>query len=361
MRSKLVFAFIAGVAIGVTLIARGCSDRKDSVAATNVETADRAAAGEGSRPMEFDLSANDDEGFDLPEREEIRQKRKLIPGTNVFVVGVEHFGADTDHTQVFVIGINGKVKVETADTDMAEVLIVRSAHKREDLQRQKVEIRSEYNQENLHIHVGDYDVGDDDWRGSRRTIRRRILKEIHGRDGANGSDDPLPEIRQRVILRLPRKTGVEIRDVGGDVTVGEISGHLTISGVTGNVRAIRVAGPVVVGGNVNGPVDITFAPLTGAGIKIYGDINGDVDLRFEGEVNADLNTWDVNGVINADLQNVETREQGWGRLKARKRIGKGGTLIEIHDVNGNVTLSKAAIREASVSKATAESEQRHTK
>jgi hypothetical protein len=304
MRSKPVFAMVAA-AIGLLLIARGCSERKDSAAATEVKTADDAAIGDKTQPAEFFLSSKDEEGFDLPEREEIRQKRKLTPGTEVFVVGTDDARVDTSSTYAFIIGINGKVKVETADSETAEVLVVRSARNRADLQRQKVEIS---NDECLFIRIG----------------------------GA-GASDPVPEIRQRVVLRLPRKANLEIREIGGDVTAGEIGGHLDIVEVTGKVRATSAAGPIVIG-NVNGDVDITFAPFTTSSVKIGGDINGNVDLRFEGKANADLNAWSVNGAIKPDFPNVEVREggSGWGRLKAR--IGNGGLGIEINDINGNVTL-----------------------
>ncbi len=321
MRSRLVVALIAAASIGFISIADGCSERKDNAAAA-VETAS-AAAGAKAQPAESLISAKDDEGFDLPEREEIRQTRKLIPGTEVFVIGVNHFSADTDHTQVFVIGINGKVKVETADTDTAEVLVVRSAHKRKDLQRQKVHINDH---ENLYIRVGDDD-----------------------------SPDPIAEIRQRVILRLPRKAGLEIREINGDVTVGGIGGHLQITHVGGIIRVVRAAGPIVVY-DVTGGIDITFAPLKRNSIKIGGEVNGNVDLRFEGELNADLNAWSVNGDIKSDFPNLGVRntDPEWGRLKAR--IGNGGSVIEIHDVNGNVTLSKAGNRTTSTPKVAAKSE-----
>jgi hypothetical protein len=191
MRLGMIVALAAIAA--AALIARGCSERRDG-AATKVETAGDAGAGDKSQSAEFSLSAKDDDGFDLPEREEIRQKRKLTPGEEVFVVGTDDERVDTSSTYAFVIGIDGKVKVETTDSDIAEVLVVRSARKREDLQRQKVEIS---NGECLFIRIG----------------------------GA-GASDPAPEIRRRVVLRLPRKANLEISEVGGGVTVGEIGGHL---------------------------------------------------------------------------------------------------------------------------------------
>jgi hypothetical protein len=340
MRSKPVFALLAAAAIGLMLIARGCSGRNSNSAATKVESADNAEAAAKSRPEEFSLSAEDDEGFDLPEREELRRARKLTPGTKVFVVGTDETRADTADTQVFVMGVNGSVKVEAADTDIAEVLVVRSARKREDLERQKAEIN---NDEDLFIRIGRSESPN-----SVPTVRKR-LKRI-GQAGARSAEDssspgPAPEIRQRVILRLPRKAGLEIRDVGGNVTVGEIGGYLKIGEVTGHVRVARAAVAAVVGYYITGDVDVTFASLNANVIRIAG-VNGDVDLRFEAEVNADVTTYNNIGAIKIDLPNVETRESEpvWGGLKAR--IGKGGPLIEVNDVKGDVTLAKAAIRNA---------------
>ena len=344
---------MAAAAIGLMLFARGCSERKDSASATKAETADRAATSDGSQPTEFSLSANDDEGYDLPEREEFRQKRKLAQDRNVFIVGVDHFGVDTDHTRVSVIGFDGRVKVETADTDAAEILIVRSARKREDLERQKVEIRSNYNDENLLIHVGSSRPPD-----SGHSVKRRALKEWGIHSGGDGSLDALPEIRRRVILKLPRNAGLEIRETAGDVEIGGVGGHLRISDVTGNIRVTSAAGPIV-SHSINGGIDITFAPLKTYSVRIGGDINGDVDLRFEGEVNADLTAWDNVGAIKPDFPNVEIRASELGELarpEYKARIGNGGSLVELHNINGNVTLSKAGNREASVSKAAAKSD-----
>src|SRR5262249_54988008 len=104
MRLKLVFTALAGAAIGLMLIAHGCSERKDGAAA-KIETA--GDAGAESQSAGFSLSAKDDEGFDFPEREEIRQKRKLAPGTKVFVIGPNNAKLDSDGREVIVMGING--------------------------------------------------------------------------------------------------------------------------------------------------------------------------------------------------------------------------------------------------------------
>lgn len=330
---------VAAIAITV-LIARGCSERREG-GATKVETA--GDAGDKSQSAEFSLSAKDDEDFDLPEREEIRQKRKLAPGTKVFVVGFKDARLDTDGKEVFVMGINGPVKVEAADTDMAEVLVVRSARNREDLQSQKVEI-SDYN--GLYIQVGSAEAPDAD-----HEIRERLARGGKRSPAPSPSPDSAPEIRRRVVLRLPRRAGLEISEIGGGVDVAGVDRHLEIRNVIGNVRAARVAGMIFVD-DVNGAVDIAFRSFTAGSIKI-GGVNGDVGLRFDGEVNADLDMWGVGGAIKPDLQNVEIRnnEPVWGGLKAR--IGAGGSEIRINDVSGNVTLSRASNEAASALKAVA--------
>jgi len=339
MRSKLVFAALAAAAIGLMLIARGCSARKDG-AATKVETAAAAAAGAESQSAEFSLSAEDDEGFDLPEREEIRQKRKLAPGTKVFVIGPNNAKLDSDDKEVIVMGINGPVKVETADTDMAEILVVRSARKREDLQDQKVEI-SEWR--GLYIHVGSAREPD-----PGHEFREKLARVGKRLPETSPSPDLAPEIRRRVVLRLPSRAGLDLREIGGDVAIGGVARRLEISNVIGKVRAARVAGLIIVG-DVNGAVDMAFAPGAAASINV-GGVNGDVDLHFNGEVNADLRIWGIAGAIKHDFSNVEKSNIGpvWDGLKAR--VGAGGSLIEINSVNGNVTLSKAANGDASALK-----------
>jgi hypothetical protein len=104
---------------------------------------------------------------------------------------------------------------------------------------------------------------------------------------------------------------------------------------------------------------MTFAPLKANTIRL-GGVNGDVNLRFEGLVNADLTAWNNVGAIKLDLPNVEIRESEpvWGGLKAR--MGHGGSLIDLHNIKGNVTLSKSEDRDAA-SKAAPKSEQRHSK
>src|SRR5262249_43789664 len=133
------------------------------------------------------------------EREEIRRSYTLKPGANVIVSG-----------------INGQVDVETADTDHAEVLIVRSAKKREDSQFRKVKI--DHDPAELHIDVEN---------------------DRHSFFSAFGSRT---EIRHRVILKLPRKINFNIQGMNGDVAVGEIEGGVDVWGLNGKINVAQATG-----------------------------------------------------------------------------------------------------------------------
>src|SRR5215831_13107505 len=236
------------------------------------------------------------EGADFAEREEIRRSYTLKPGADVMVSG-----------------INGRVDVETAETDHAEVLIVRSAKKREDLQFRKIKI--EHDPSELRVRVED--------------DRRSIFSAFGSR----------PEGRQRVMLKLPRKVRLETNGVNGDVAVGEIEGGVDVRGVNGKVNVAQVTGGASFRG-VNGKIDATIAKLSTRGEIDISGVNGNTTLRFIGEVNADVDAHGHNGRVESDLPNLQEskEEKRYGRYSAR--IGTGGPQIQIRGVNGNVSLMK---------------------
>ncbi|MGH9755721.1 MAG: DUF4097 family beta strand repeat-containing protein [Blastocatellia bacterium] len=316
MRQKSIVILIAVFGFALTLGVGGCGRGSDQ-SQTNVDTRSANVA-----PSDFKLEAKagvkaegetasadsnkaetnsiidkGGEGADFTEREEIRRSYTLKPNADVIVSGV-----------------NGRVDVETADIDHAEVLIVRSAKKPEDLQFRKIKIEHDPNE--LHIRV------DDD--------RRSFFS-------AFGS---IPEGRQRVMLKLPRKIAFTTNGVNGDVAVGEIEGGVDVRGVNGKVNIAQLTGGASFRG-VNGKIDATVAKLAaGSEIDING-VNGNTTLRFISEVNAEVDARGHNGRVESDLPNLQESkgERRHGRYSAR--IGTGGPHIGIRGVNGNVSLMKA--------------------
>lgn len=334
MRLKSIITLITIIGFGLTLSVSGCRHSSDqtqakegiesvNIAASDVKTDAKAgvktdaksdskagsetASADSSKAETNSIVDKGGEGVDFVEREEIRRSYTLKPGA-----------------EVIISNINGRVDVETADTDHAEVLIVRSAKKRDDLQFRKINI--EHDPVQLHIRVEE---------------DRRSLFSAFG---------SIPEGRQRVMLKLPRKVAIETNGVNGDVAIGELEGGVHVRGVSGAVNIAQATGGANFRG-VNGKIDATIAKLsTGDGIDLSG-VNGNTTLRFIGEVNADVQARGHNGKVESDLPNVEERkgEKRYGRYEAR--IGTGGPQIEIRGVNGNVYLTKAEKQSATTAKA----------
>lgn len=300
MRSKSLFILLTIIAFGVCLSAGGCMHRRSSAESGGSVKADEdkiAPSDSAKAGQETTNSLKDEggEGVDLAEREEIRRSYHLEAGA-----------------RVEVSGINGRVDVETANTETAEVLIVRSAKKREDLQYRKIKI--EHKPDFLQIRV--------------ESDRKSIWSSL-------GS---VPEGRQRVILRLPRKIEFETRGVNGKLTVGELDGSANIGGVNGEIKIAQLSGTAEFHG-VNGNISANIAKLSNDGVSLNG-VNGNTEIRFIGDVDASVETRGMNGRVESDLPSVEVKKgEGYGHYSAR--IGAGGPRIEAHGVNGNVFLGKA--------------------
>lgn len=236
---------------------------------------------------------DDDWTNDLPEKDEIRQTYELSAGARVEVKG-----------------INGGVTIETAPTNVAEVHIVRSARTKEDLNFHKIIIE----------HTGNSLV-----------VRGENKKERgEWRDGR--------EVRQRVMLKLPRQIDLAVNGINGKVGVGEVDGPVNLNGINGKVDVAQAANASDISG-VNGRVTITLLRMSDRGMNVSG-INGAVELRFTEEINADLDVSGVNG--NVDSSDFPMTVIGkMERHSFKAKIGNGGARINVSGVNGKVRIMRA--------------------
>ena len=262
------------------------------------------------------------------ERDETRERYQLSPGA-----------------RVEVSSISGSVDIETGNTDQAEVHIIRTARRRSDLEYRRIIV--EHTPTSLVVR-GEQDR-------ERRTPRG-------------------VEVRQRVMLKLPRQVdlstssvsgsvriggvdgpvkvssvsgSVTMNDVGGEVRVTSVSGSVRIGEANGEVRASSISGSLEVGqavghldvSSVSGSVSATIARLGERGLRV-NSISGPVELRFSDDVNADFQANSISGGVYVDVPNVTLQ----GRLNSanvRARIGGGGSPITISSVSGSVRLSRA--------------------
>jgi DUF4097 and DUF4098 domain-containing protein YvlB len=226
------------------------------------------------------------EDQDFSERDEFRQSYSLPA-----------------EAEVEVKGINGSVSIETAQTNTAEVHIVRSARNRQDLEYRKVFVEQT---------------------GNRLVIR--------------GQEEPgagkKAEVRQQVMLRVSRQIALNVHGVNGSVKAGEIERQGVVSGINGRVELAQVGGTARISG-INGSVTVTISHLGEQGLRISG-INGRVEVQFAGDVNADVQASGINGKVDTDLPSATLSE--WSRSNFRAKIGAGGSPISISGVNGRVSL-----------------------
>ncbi|MEW6130310.1 MAG: hypothetical protein AB1757_24960 [Acidobacteriota bacterium] len=246
-------------------------------------------------PHTLDAAAQKDGRWsdDFPEKDEIHQTYQLTGGARVEVKG-----------------INGTVAIETASGNTAEVHIVRSARTKDDLNYGKVIIE----------HTGN------------SLVVRGENKKERG-EWREGKD-----VRQRVMLKLPRQIDLAVNGINGRVGVGEIEGTINLSGINGGVDVAQAASTSDISG-INGKVTINLMRMSDRGLNISG-INGGVELRFNEEINADLDVSGVNG--NVDSTDFPMTIQGKiERHSFKAKIGNGGAPINVSGVNGRVRLVRA--------------------
>jgi hypothetical protein len=264
----------------------------------------------------------------FPESDEVRQSYQLAPGASVDVSS-----------------ISGSVTIETSDTSMAEVHVVRTARSRADLAYRNVIIEQQAS--------GLVVRGESD---RERTVPRGV------------------QVRHRVTIKIPRQVSLsvstisgaatignidgpvrvenisgaaQLADVRGPLTVSSVSGPLTVGNVADKVQLTNISGDVTVGrtvghlelSNVSGNVTATIERLDGRGVLVR-TVSGVIELRFADELNADVDASDIDGDILLDLPDVSLQSTPV-RTMFRARVGTGGWPISITNVSGKVRLVKA--------------------
>lgn len=226
-------------------------------------------------------------------RDEIRQSFELTP-----------------NARVDVAGINGSVKIETADTKIAEIYIERTASCKEALDRRKINI--EGSADKLSI------------RGE--TVEHSFFAKLFGSKAS-----------EKVTLKLPRQISLATKGVNGSVVVDEIEGPVELAGINGKVNVAKAAGSATFKG-INGNIFAGLKSIEQEGVTLSG-INGNIELQLPADINADFDARGMNGRVISDLPNVAIDKGKHGSYWAR--IGNGGAGISAKGINGNIRLTSA--------------------
>lgn len=218
--------------------------------------------------------------------------------------------------RVEVRGVNGPVEIKTADTDTADVQVVRTGSA-DALADSNLTI--EGSSSGLVVSCESNGGG-------------RGLFGWLGGGGGGG-------VRQEVTLTLPRRVELLTQGVNGQVRVGEVEGTVTVEGVNGRVEVAGASEHVSVHG-VNGQLKFAVARLGPEGVDIEG-VNGNVEVRFKELLDADIDVEGNHGGVTLNAPNV-TRQERESRSSMRARLGTGGAQIGVHGVNGQIRFESDA-------------------
>jgi hypothetical protein len=221
-------------------------------------------------------------------RQEIRQTYELAPGARVELVG-----------------LNGAVKIETSDSNTAEIYIERTAATQEALDRRKVSIEADAN--SLRIRGERTDTG--------------FFSRLFGSSAG-----------ERATLKLPRQIALYAKGVNGSFVSGDVDGEVEVAGVNGRVQVGSTGGRATFKG-INGNMMVGLKKIDQDGVTLAG-INGNIELQLGQDVNADFDARGMNGNVISDLPNVSIDKSKHGRCWAR--IGTGGAGITAKGINGNI-------------------------
>lgn len=233
------------------------------------------------------------------QREEIRKSYQLSPGA-----------------QVTISGINGKVDIQTSETDTAEVYVLRTAGSRESLDRRRVVI--EQTPSSLLVRAESNNVS---W-----------WQRIFGRNP-----------HEEVTIKAPRRIALALKGINGRVNGGDIDGSVDIKGINGRVELGQAKGSAKVSG-INGNISVGLQELDERGVQASG-INGSLELRLANGVNADLVAKGINGKLRSDIPEVPIGKGEHGS-RYSARIGNGGSPINVSGINGNVLLTRLVVAAA---------------
>lgn len=227
-------------------------------------------------------------------REEIRKSFELQPGA-----------------RIDVMGINGKVDIQTSNTKTAEVYVLRTAGGREGLNRRQVTIE----QTSTGLVVRGKQVGHGFW--------EHLF-------GTKATED--------VTIKAPRQIALGLKGINGRVTGGDITGALEVKGINGGVDLGQANDTATISG-VNGNISVGLNSLTDTGARVSG-VNGNIELKLANGFNAQLTAKGMNGNVRSEIPGVTIEKDDYGS-RYSARIGNGGPPLTFSGVNGNVRLTVA--------------------
>jgi DUF4097 and DUF4098 domain-containing protein YvlB len=144
-------------------------------------------------------------------------------------------------------------------------------------------------------------------------------------------------LRAEITVRIPRAALIErVQVTEGRVTVNGFHGSISVDLRRGPIEAADVSGSLRLETGI-GPVTVTAARLSTAGLMRLRTFNGDVRLRLsERPADARILALALNGGINSTIPLV--MKDTWGPRWGEATLGRGEPVISLDVVNGNIEI-----------------------
>lgn len=232
-------------------------------------------------------------------------------------------------SQVSLHNLNGNVDVSPSTTGKVEIVGVRRGNSRyfEDVTLEVVEtsrgimVCSMFRNADMECDENGFRVHND---------RRR---------GWRDRDRDWDDLSIDIVVKVPKEMVVAANSVSGNVTVVGAEGRVRAGSVSGDVRLQGLRATGVRATSVSGDIDVRVDALTGDGDLHFSSVSGNVTAELPRAFEADVTMRSVSGNIESDFPLTLNGRVNRHSLEAR--IGKGGRMLEVHTVSGNVRLRTA--------------------
>lgn len=211
--------------------------------------------------------------------------------------------------RVALASINGNVQIAAWDRNEVKVDAVKRASTAEKLQEAKIAVDS---------------------KADSIAIKTEYPHDRNNNNPAS-VDYTLTVPRNAKINKIDLINGdLTIEGAGNDIRANSINGQVTARGLTGRLDL----------STVNGKVAATFARLGSGEVRLHS-VNGPLDLVLPSDAQAEVDASTLNGQITNEYGLPVNHRRFIGH-DLRGKLGNGGTVISLKNVNGNITVRHAS-------------------
>ena len=230
---------------------------------------------------------------------------------------------DRGHT-LYVRNLNGAIRVTKADGDRASIVATKQWRRGDPADVRIEQVKTTASGDMLVCAF---------WSEHARCDERGYRSRGEGNSWRRGND-----VSVQFTVRLPAGVRVVVSTVNGEVSVEDATDEVEATSVNGSVWAASLGGPVEAR-TVNGDVRARMAQRSSRDLR-FTSVNGTVIVQVPENADAELLMSTVNGSVASDFPVTVQGKLNPRRLNAT--LGKGGALIEMKTVNGDVRLRRLA-------------------